>query len=136
MEARGVYSATGSSELLTVAWLDTGSVFTLDEIDLSIFVLTAARVCSFDVNVVLGLVVASVVGNFEVDVGRCLLLGLGCGRSSLVADVDVFSAARTVVTLLFAGDVDYLFALESVVLGRREVDRGLRSVLTVPSDAR
>jgi hypothetical protein len=122
LEARGVYSGTGGLELLTVAWLDTGSVFALDDIDLSICVLSALRASRFDVNVVMGLVVAAVVGYFEVDVGRCLLLGLGCGRSSFVTDVDVFSAARTVVMLLFAGDMNYLFALESAVLGRREVD--------------
>jgi len=122
LEARGVYSGTGGLELLTVAWLDTGSVFALDDIDLSICVLSALRASRFDVNVVMGLVVAAVVGYFEVDVGRCLLLGLGCGRSSFVPDVDVFSAARTVVMLLFAGDMNYLFALESAVLGRREVD--------------
>jgi hypothetical protein len=55
-------------------------------------------------------------------------------------DVDVLSAARTVVTLLFTGDMDYLFALESLLRWcRRTLKVGrelLRSVLTVPSDAR
>lgn len=54
---------------------------------------------------------------------------------SLVADVDVFSAARTVVTLLFTGDMDYFLSLVFLVAGRRKVG-SVRRVLTVPSDAR
>lgn len=54
---------------------------------------------------------------------------------SLVTDVDIFSAVRTEVMLLFTGDMDLLFALKSLVGGRCEVGSEGR-VLTFPSDAR
>jgi hypothetical protein len=47
-------------------------------------------------------------------------------------DVDVFSAARTVVTILFAGDVN--FFLEELVAVRRKSGRE-RGVFFLPSDA-
>lgn len=51
---------------------------------------------------------------------------------SLVADIDIFSAARTVVMFLFAMDVDLL--LELLVAGR-EIGLCRERVLTFPSDA-
>jgi hypothetical protein len=139
LELRGVYSSTTDSDFLTVAWLDTGSIFTFGDVNLSACVLSAFVMRSFDVNVVGSLVFSTTIGNFEVDMGRCLILLwlLGCGgRSSLVTDVDIFSAARTVVMFLFTADMNYLLSgLVSLVWWRWKVGRE-RGELTVPSDAR
>jgi len=51
-------------------------------------------------------------------------------RSSLVADVDFFPAARTVATIFFPGDVDFFLPL---VVARSP--GGKRRILTFPSDA-
>jgi len=69
LESRRVYGSTGDSDILTIAWLDTGSVFTLGDVDVSTCVLSTLRTRSFDVNVVCGLVFSSTIGNFEVDMG-------------------------------------------------------------------
>jgi len=135
LEAWRVYSNTTNSGILTIAGLNTGSIFTLGDVNVSTCVLSALIARSFDLNVVFGLVISTTIGNFDVDM--CLLLLLGCSsRSSLVTDVDIFSAVRTEVMFLFTGDMDYLLsALESLVWWRRKVGRERRK-LTVPSDAR
>lgn len=65
-----VYGSTADSDLLTIAGLDTGSIFTFSDVDISACVLSALRTSRFDVNVVCGLVFASRIRNLEVDVGR------------------------------------------------------------------
>lgn len=60
---------SSDSDLLTIAWLDTGTIFTLSDVDVSTCVLSALSTRSFDVNVVGGLVVSTMIRNFEVDMG-------------------------------------------------------------------
>jgi hypothetical protein len=55
------------------------------------------------------------VREFDVEVCR----GLFVVRSSIFADVDVFSAARTVVTILFAADAN--FFLVELLGARRKI---------------
>jgi hypothetical protein len=72
--------------------------------------LTTTRKVNADVSVV----VSSVVWKLDVNVCRGLLVV----RSALFTDVDVFLAARTVVTILFAVDVN--FFLTELVAARRK----------------
>lgn len=80
-----------------------------------------------DVNVNLSVVESSL--RREVDVNVCS--GLGLGRSAFFPDVDILSAARTVVMILFTSYVD-LF-LTKIVLCWKTGGEG--RVLTFPSDA-
>jgi hypothetical protein len=52
------------------------------------------------------IVVSSVVWELDVDVCRSVFVV----RSAIFTDVDVFSAARTALTILFAGDVNFFLA--------------------------
>jgi hypothetical protein len=110
LELRRVDGSLDSS-LFTVGWLEARSVFTLGHVNLSLVASTAVfRKLDADV----GIVVSSVVWELNVDVcGGVLVVG-----SALFTDVDVFTAARTVVAILFAVDVN--FFLTELVSARRE----------------
>jgi len=124
-EAWRVNGGLVDSNLFTIAWLEARSVFTLAHVNLSLVVVTTVmRYLDRDVSVVVSAVV------WELDVDMCT--GVFVVRSAIFTDVDVFSAARTVVTILFASDVDFLLA-ESVAASRK-IGRE-RGVLFLPSDA-
>jgi len=124
-EAWGVNSSLVDSDFFTIVWLETRSVFTLAHVNLSL-VLSAATMRNFDGDICI--VVSSVVWEFDVDVCR----SVSVVGSSILTDVDIFSAARTVVTILFASYVN--FFLTELLVARRKI--GLeRRVLTFPSDA-
>jgi hypothetical protein len=67
---------------------------------------------------------------WEFDVEACS--GFLVVRSSIFTGVDVFSAARTVVTILFAADAN--FFLVELLVARRKIG-GVFRELTFPSDA-
>lgn len=70
LETRRVYGSTANFDIFTEGWLDTGSIFTFSNVDISACVLSALRTRSFDVNIVGGLVVvfSTTIRNFELDV--------------------------------------------------------------------
>jgi len=110
-EAWRVNGSLVDSNLFTIGWLETRSVFTLGHVNLSLVVLTTVmRNLDGDISVV----VSSVVWELDVDLCR----GVFVVRSAIFTDVDVFSAARTVVTILFASDLD-VFLAESVAASRK-----------------
>lgn len=134
LEARRVNSRFVDTYVLTIAWLELGSVLTLSYIELCI-VATAAWDVNFDfgltmvtmrkVDVNLGVVVSAVV--WKVYVNVCF----GVSWSSFLADVEIFSAART-ETILFTSDTDFFLAI--TLVPRRKIG-GERGVLSFPSDA-
>jgi len=123
LETRGFNGSVVESNFFAVCRLETGSVLTFGQVDLGI-VCTAVRNSDVSFNVVL----SSVMRKVDVDVGRGVLVFW----SAFFTNVDILSAARTVVTFLFTSYVDFFLA--KVVAGRRKVGFE-RRILTFPSDA-
>jgi len=146
LEAWRVNSGTGNTGLLAIGWLgsgriygliesdlfaiaglELGSVLTFGEVKLSLVGVTAVmRKLDGDVSVV----VSALVWKVDVDVG----FGVFDFGSSLFADVDIFSAARTVLAIFFTSDMD-LFLSELAGTRRERGVGGDRRVFTFPSDA-
>jgi len=110
------------SDFFSVCRLEFGSVLTFGQIDLGIVM------SSIGLDVNFGVVMSVMMRKVDINV---------CGGVSVIgyaffSKVDILSAARTVVTILFTSYVDFFLA--KVVAGRRKVGFE-RRILTFPSDA-
>jgi len=122
-----VYGCLVDSDFFTVSGLELGSVLTFSEVELSfVFVTTVVRKVDGDISVV-----ASAAWKIDVDVG----FGVLVFGSSFFADVNIFSAARTVVTILFTSYMDLFLSVLAGGGTRRKVGGDRRVVFTFPSDA-
>jgi hypothetical protein len=116
LEPWRVNSSFVDSNLVTIAWLETRSVFTLCHVNLS-FTVVAARDFDRDISLVVSTMGMEVWQMREFDVEACSCFFVV--RSSIFTDVDVFSAARTVVTIPFAADANFFLA--ELLVARRKI---------------
>jgi hypothetical protein len=116
LEPWRVNSSFVDSYLVTIAWLETRSVFTLCHVNLS-FTVVAARDFDRDISLVVSTMGMEVWQMREFDVEACSCFFVV--RSSIFTDVDVFSAARTVVTIPFAADANFFLA--ELLVARRKI---------------
>lgn len=141
--AGGIDGGLVDANFFTVCRLEARSVFTLTYVDLSLVLLAATRVVDFDVN--LSLVTWTLVWEeigemrttevwkvwkLDVDTGG----GLFSWSAVVSFNVDILSAARTVVTFFLASDMNFLLLLIVLLVPGGKSGRE-RRVLTFPSDA-
>jgi hypothetical protein len=153
---RGVDSCLVDANFFTVSGLEAWSVFTFVDIDLSLVLggglLWLAATGLFNLDVYLSIVSRTVVwediremGSVWKEVGEMGSVdvwklnvdaswGLFDRSHSLLANSDIFSAARTVVTFFLASDMNFLLLLIILLVLRRKSGRERRG-LTFPSDA-
>lgn len=128
-----VYGSTVHTNFFTIAWLETGAVLTFSEVNLSL-VAVAAMMRKLDSYISVRVVAAALMllRNFDVNVGG----GVFVFWSAALLNINVFSAARTVVMVLFSGDMNLLAVLLFATFARIEVGgEGSRFKLVCPSDA-